>query len=395
MSIINEAFQALNILDEDMFDVNDDGIAKLKDFRDTDDEVETEIVIDPLAEDEEDLKTSYLGKAILNCIICQSKIYKDPSEVVISEDGDLANVGEICPYCQSSDGFKVIGQVAEFKPETEVETDEKVVDVDTTETEDETEDEEEDEDEEELDLDEALKTKKGVKKQNSLKEEKSLDDIDADADDKKEKAKAEYAKAKDDADADRDAKLKEDLQTVNIETDKERITVTSEPKAEVAEVTTEAEMVAPVSDETEAEFKSEDEATDESEDEDISEFDEETFDDLGESYLKKVYENVASYKTTSGSITSDNKTIKLEGLLEFKSGKKVKTNFIFEAKSKNKDGKVTLTGSNKQFAKGNKSFTLKGKKEKGKLISESLTYNYRARDEKSGASRRLYGRVGK
>lgn len=395
MSIINEAFQALNILDEDMFDVNDDGIAKLKDFRDTDDEVETEIVIDPLAEDEEDLKTSYLGKAILNCIICQSKIYKDPSEVVISEDGDLANVGEICPYCQSSDGFKVIGQVAEFKPETEVETDEKVVDVDTTETEDETEDEEEDEDEEELDLDEALKTKKGVKKQNSLKEEKSLDDIDADADDKKEKAKAEYTKAKDDADADRDAKLKEDLQTVNIETDKEKITVTSEPKDEVAEVTTEAEMVAPVSDETEAEFKSEDEATDESEDEDISEFDEETFDDLGESYLKKVYENVASYKTTSGSITSDNKTIKLEGLLEFKSGKKVKTNFIFEAKSKDKDGKVTLTGSNKQFAKGNKSFTLKGKKEKGKLISESLTYNYRARDEKSGASRRLYGRVGK
>lgn len=395
MSIINEAFQALNILDEDMFDVNDDGIAKLKDFRDTDDEVETEIVIDPLAEDEEDLKTSYLGKAILNCIICQSKIYKDPSEVVISEDGDLANVGEICPYCQSSDGFKVIGQVAEFKPETEVETDEKVVDVDTTETEDETEDEEEDEDEEELDLDEALKTKKGVKKQNSLKEEKSLDDIDADADDKKEKAKAEYTKAKDDADADRDAKLKEDLQTVNIETDKEKITVTSEPKDEVAEVTTEAEMVAPVSDETEAEFKSEDEATDEFEDEDISEFDEETFDDLGESYLKKVYENVASYKTTSGSITSDNKTIKLEGLLEFKSGKKVKTNFIFEAKSKNKDGKVTLTGSNKQFAKGNKSFTLKGKKEKGKLISESLTYNYRARDEKSGASRRLYGRVGK
>ena len=385
MSIINEAFQALNILDEDMFDVNDDGIAKLKDFRDTDDEVETEIVIDPLAEDEEDLKTSYLGKAILDCIICQSKIYKDPSEVVISEEGDLANVGEICPYCQSSDGFKVIGQVAEFKPETEVETDKEVVDVDTTET----------EDEEELDLDEALKTKKSVKKQNSLKEEKSLDDIDADADDKKEKAKAEYAKAKDDADADRDAKLKEDLQTVNIETDKEKITVTSEPKDEVAEVTTEAEMVAPISDETESEFKSKDEATDEFEDEDVSEFDEETFDDLGESYLKKVYENVASYKTTSGSITPDNKTIKLEGLLEFKSGKKVKTNFIFEAKSKDKDGKVTLTGSNKQFAKGNKSFTLKGKKEKGKLISESLTYNYRARDEKSGASKRLYGRVGK
>ena len=32
--------------------------------------------------------------------------------------------------------------------------------------------------------------------------------------------------------------------------------------------------------------------------EDIEDFDEESFDELGESYLKEVYDNVNSYKTT-------------------------------------------------------------------------------------------------
>ena len=77
---------------------------------------ELELIIDPLAETEEDVQESYLGKAILDCIICHSKVYKEPEEVIIDEENGLANVGETCVYCQASDGYKVIGQVAEFCP---------------------------------------------------------------------------------------------------------------------------------------------------------------------------------------------------------------------------------------------------------------------------------------
>ena len=56
---------------------------------------------------------------------------------------------------------------------------------------------------------------------------------------------------------------------------------------------------------------------------------------------------------------------------------------------------LKLIGENKQFARGNKSFTLSGKLNGKKLIAESLTYNYRAKDSKSNASKRLYGTVRK
>ena len=116
LKYLTEAFQDLNILNEDTFDINADGLAELTSFYNDNDIADLETVIDPVAQTEEELQDSYIGKAILDCVICQSKIYKDPEEVIISEDGSLANVGEICPYCQSSDGYKVIGQVAEYCP---------------------------------------------------------------------------------------------------------------------------------------------------------------------------------------------------------------------------------------------------------------------------------------
>ena len=121
---LTEAFQSLKELSEDVFDLSADGITALndlvKDNENNDGEIEN--IIDPVATTEEELQDSYIGKVILDCSICQSKIYKDPSEVTIGEDGELANVGEECPYCQSSDGYKIIGEVAPYS-ETDVDVD--------------------------------------------------------------------------------------------------------------------------------------------------------------------------------------------------------------------------------------------------------------------------------
>ena len=172
-----------------------------------------------------------------------------------------------------------------------------------------------------------------------------------------------------------------------------KVTVTTEPKetesAEEADQT-----IVPVTDEIKAEFKQEEpEETDEPDymDIDIDEFEEDDFDQLGEKYMREVYDNVKSFKTSS--VKSNKNTLKLEGVITFKSGKKANTNFIFEASTVSKKGKVKFLGENKQFAKGRKSFTLTGSMNGNKLMMESLTYNYKAKDPKTNESKRLYGTV--
>lgn len=626
---LTEAFRAFEDLKEEVFDISvDNNIENAKEFIEKPVE-ELEIVYDPLVTDEQKLEDSYIGKAILQCQICQSMLYKDPSEVIIDEEAELANVEEACPYCQSEDGFKVIGQVAEFCEKcAEGEHCEECEHAEDSEEKDDLEVEESlkniikeslQNDEDKFDLVSTLYekvapifrvyTKKGVSLKDAeialemvlshLEDDETIDwsdleerfkealksikrdDIDADADDKKEKAEAEKEKADDDADADRDYKLKrdglkeskalkemdnvydvktkqghtflvkakdedsakdwvnknyrktvkgdfdinkptktnktnisesdkpaaisiedaqkwvdydmkkygrisdrtnrlvkkagfqilkddhgdyevaagkfescneskiegprgtfeivekskdelekdgfgyhhtfqkdgknydvftkedtavailkEDFNKVDIETDKEKMSMTAEENGKVI-VTTEPkedtkkekeEVIEPVSDEVKAEFKTTEEENKEDEyaDIDIDEFDEEEFDSLGEQYLKRVYENVKSFKTTKGSVNGNN--LKLEGIITFKSGKEAKTNFVFESKTVTKTGKLKFIGENKQFAKGKKSFTLTGKMDGNKLICESFNYNYVARDPK-GKSKRLYGTI--
>lgn len=119
MSYLTEAFKALDALNEDTFSVSDDGIKKLAEFEDSDDLVDEITVYDADAEDTEDLEDSYVGKVIVDCNVCHSKIYKDKSDVVIDEETQNANINEECPYCYSTDGFKVIGEVAPMTTETE------------------------------------------------------------------------------------------------------------------------------------------------------------------------------------------------------------------------------------------------------------------------------------
>ena len=111
-----EAFEALDALNEETFTISDDGVEKLGAFMSDNNDVDDIVdVIDPEAETEEELKDSYVGKVILDCCVCHSKLYKDREDVALDEEGTLANVGEDCPFCYTSDGFKVVGEVAPFK----------------------------------------------------------------------------------------------------------------------------------------------------------------------------------------------------------------------------------------------------------------------------------------
>lgn len=136
-------------------------------------------------------------------------------------------------------------------------------------------------------------------------------------------------------------------------------------------------------------------ATEETGDEnvDIEEFEEGDFDQLGEAYLKNIYDNVKSFATTRGYL--DNDRIKLEGLITFNSGKTAKTSFVFESYRITKRGKLKFLGENLQITPRKNSFILTGSLQGKKLIAESLTYNYTAKDAATGESKRVYGTVNK
>ena len=106
------------------------------------------------------------------------------------------------------------------------------------------------------------------------------------------------------------------------------------------------------------------------------EIDENLFDNLINKYCTRVYENVKDYKTTAGYTQGEN--LVLEGLLSFKSGKTANTKFIFEKKMV-KDNQVKYVGLNESFSKSKKAFTLNCKVDNKKIISESLTYNYKVK----------------
>lgn len=198
--------------------------------------------------------------------------------------------------------------------------------------------------------------------------------------------------------------LGESIETIVVETDSDaikvepsedgKIKVEAEPKEEPAE---EGAVIEPVDDELKAEIEAntdeEEEETDEVESSDntdeIEEIDETEFDELGESYLKEVYNNVDSFKTTGGYVNGDK--IKLEGVIKFKSGKQAKTSFVFESISKTSRGKYKMIGENLQITNRKNAYILTGTIKDKKFCLESLTYNYTAKDANGGKSIRAYG----
>lgn len=212
--------------------------------------------------------------------------------------------------------------------------------------------------------------------------------------------------------------LKEDLNEVEVHTDEQDIEVKTEDgkvvvevgNPEEAEPATEDEMIAPLDAEEitdienneeqsaeevamEDELPVEDEAPAE-DDLDIDEFDEESFDEIGESYLHRVYENVNSFKTTS--VTTNHGKLVIEGLIKFNSGKEKKTSFVFENFKTTKRGKLLSEGKNETFSKSNRAFLLKGVVADKKFVAESMTYNYTAKtinESNKSDVVRVYGRA--
>lgn len=372
---LRNAFKMLDALNEDVFDVSDEGISQLADTLNTEDN--TVNIIDPEAESEEDIQDSYMGKAILECEVCHSLIYKNKDEIKIDDESQLANIDEECPYCFSTNGYKIVGQVEPFKEESE---------------------------DDDVDI--------------------KVDDVEIHVDGDEEDSDEDENEANDEDEV--NESLKEGFNDVQITTDDQHLTMTQD--SETGKVTVETEpvnqeesfedeemMIAPLNDEEEQEIEDssdqleaeesgeeldevpEDETSEESDDEesediDISDFEESLFNDLGQKYLTEVYDNIESFNTSN--VYQDNKNNKLiiEGSIKFKSGNTKKTSFIFEAKDIDKDRKVRFVGENQQITKGKKSFTLRGTLKEGKLLSESLTYNYRTRDN-DGESIRLYNTI--
>lgn len=449
-TIFQEAFRQLEDLDEEVFDLRDENsFDKIEDFVNADDnEVDTTLdIIDADAETEEDLEDSYVNKVILDCCVCHSKIYKDPEEITLDDEKEYANIDEECPYCYSTDGYKIVGQVAPFseddaeeseeesKEDIEVEVDDEPVEVSDDDIDDAT--DSKDESLRKRNIDRAKKIIESRNRRRKLKEStpynESLDNGRVDS----EKTVIYKSLGKfcatpesnfninhqdarkihklDDFDSAREIMdyynkyfhttdddfivMDESFEKVDIETEDETMTMTQDPETHKVTVETQSKeaSIVPVDDSTKeiidaknAEKESEEDSIidDNDVDIDVDEFSEEDFDDLGESYLKKVYENVNSFKTTL--VTQDMKTpnkIVIEGLITFASGKSKKTQFVFEAKDITKKGKARFLGENTQISRGKKSFVLTGSINSGKFIAESLNYNY------SQNGNRLYGTV--
>ena len=133
MSDFYDAFQELKGLDEATFSFDKPGILALKKYINDDGEEETTTitVIDPAAETVNDMKDDYDGEVILKCSICGGLISKEPSQVKVDEQTQLANVEEECPYCYNVGGYEVIGEI--HSPEENVDVDVTVNDDDTLE----------------------------------------------------------------------------------------------------------------------------------------------------------------------------------------------------------------------------------------------------------------------
>ena len=366
---LKNAFRMLDALNEDIFDISDEGISQLADTLNVKDD--TVSIIDPEAESEEDIQDSYMDKVILECEVCHSLIYKNKDEIKIDDESQLANIDEECPYCFSTNGYKIVGQVAPFEEKSDEEDIEVEVDGEDVDIESEEDDE---------DLDESLK--------------EGFNDVQISTDDQHLTMTQNSETGKVTVETEpiqKEESLEDDemmIDPLNDEEEQEIEDNSDQLKAEESE----EELEEVPENETSEESEDKESEDEESEDVDISDFEESLFNDLGQKYLTEVYDNIESFNTSK--VYQDNKNNKLiiEGVIKFNSGNSKKTSFIFEAKDIDKDRRVRFVGENQQITKGKKSFTLRGTLKDGNLLSESLTYNYRTRDN-DGESIRLYNTI--
>ena len=119
-------------------------------------------------------------------------------------------------------------------------------------------------------------------------------------------------------------------------------------------------------------------ALDEPDEFDAEEFDEESFDNLGESYLRRQYDNVEGFKTVNAKVF--NNSLIVEGVIRFNSGASKGTSFVFEA-SKMNNNEVMFEGYNTQISRGKKTFRLNCSLNEGCIKPQKMSYNYMAKNE--------------
>lgn len=392
LDYINEAFKSLDSLTENMFNASSDGINKMSQFFDEDDDMETVRVIDKEASTEDDIQDSYIGKVIINCNVCHSHIYEDKENIVIAEEG-FANLDDVCPYCGQQEGYTIVGEIAEFgnndsseNPESddtpEVETDTDMLEVETdTDT-----------------VTEALGAGRKFKPHTMRLLKYIGSDLANNSEVVDESVTADEI-LEDDLDTSKEMSqpISEDFKEVSITTDDQhlemmsdesgKVTVVTEPVATEASVSDEG--ISPLTAETESEIlanngmedvpldtSSEDTDTeaDDSEEISVDELDETSFDELGESYLKEVYDNVAKFKTVD--VSADAQGMIVEGIITFNSGARRRTRFMFEALDMNQKGQVRFKGTNSHLTESADAYSLVGRITDKKFVAESLKYNY-------------------
>ena len=333
---------------------------------DDDEDKEAIKVYDGDAEDETELKDSYVGYIILSCNACRTPIFKQKEEVVIDEDGEV-NATESCPYCSSTEGYTIKGMVADYEAEPEA----------TAET--------DDGEEVEVDVKRKFKTESANKpihisarKRIGEKRISGRKHIchHGECEDEYEESVRKPVHTRS-----RRSRFSEDIEKATIETD--GITYSIEQRENNRATDDDEEMIVPLDRETEEEFEDEIEyATDEGEDteeievgEDVTEVEEESFNRLGTRYLRRVYENVANFKTTD-IYRGKRNTLCVEGIVTLKQGNKKKTKFVFEAYRVGRNN-IRLVGMNESFSNDKRAFVVEGKLRRGAMISESFSYNYK------------------
>ena len=132
------------------------------------------------------------------------------------------------------------------------------------------------------------------------------------------------------------------------------------------------EVIEPVSPKTEMEIEGDfDEPVEE------TDFDEESFDEVAESYLKKINENVTSYKTRRVFTNKKNNRLVIEGIIRGKDISRKATRFIFESTKPLTSRKLVMIGLNESLAKGNtKPYRLFVKNTGKKIVVEGLRYRH-------------------
>lgn len=157
---IEEAFKRLNLLEDDYSYSEDQQLELLNSFVSDDiDDIPEEEIIDVEAETCDDLQDNYIGKVIIECDCCHTRLYKDQEDLILgsSEDGvELFNVDEECPVCHTTSGYRVIGKIEQYSDDAHKE-DEEEHDEEPKEVEEPEEVEEHEDDEFEEEVHEALK----------------------------------------------------------------------------------------------------------------------------------------------------------------------------------------------------------------------------------------------